>query len=72
MPAKIRFQTRVEINRRSKEGRNRFPMQVDGSEVILRERRLSPDRRHPGLKTQEVKVSSEEFAVLFEAYKQHG
>lgn len=72
MSAKIRFQTRAEVNRRNKKVRNRFPMQVDGGEVVLRERRLSPDRRHPGLKTQEVKVSSEEFALLFEAYKQHG
>ena len=72
MSAKIRFQTRAKINRRGKKARNRFPLQVDGGEVILRERRLSPDRRHPGLKTQEVKVSSEEFAELFEAYNQHG
>lgn len=72
MSAKIRFQTRVEVNRRNEKARNRFPLQVDGGEVILHERRLSPDRRHPGLKTQEIKVSSEEFAALFEAYNQQG
>ena len=71
MSAKKRYKTRAEINRRSDKMR-RFPMQVESGEILLRERRLNPDRRHPGLQTQELKVSSEEFASLFEAYRQHG
>ena len=50
----------------------RFPMQIESGEILLRERRLNPDRRHPGLQTQELKVSTEEFAALFEAFRQHG
>lgn len=71
MSAKKRYKTRAQTNRRSEKMR-RFPMQIEGGEILLRERRLNPDRRHPGLQTQELKVSSEEFATLFEAYRQHG
>ena len=71
MSVKKRYKTRATINRRSEKMR-RFPMQIESGEILLRERRLNPDRRHPGLQTQELKVSSEEFATLFEAYRQHG
>ncbi len=71
MSAKKPFKTRAEKNRRSEKMR-RFPMQIENGEILLRERRLNPDRRRPGLQTQELKVSSEEFATLFEAYRQHG
>ena len=71
MPAKKYYRARSQVNRRSEKIR-RFPMQIENGEILLRERRLSPDRRRPGLQTQELKVSSEEFATLFEAYRQHG
>ena len=71
MSAKKRFKTRAEKNRRSEKMR-RFPMQIENGEILVRERRLSPDRRQPGIQTQELKVTSEEFATLFEAYRQHG
>lgn len=66
-----RYTTRSETNRRSENSRIRFPVKMESGEVVLRDRRLSPDRRHPGLKTQEVKISSEEFDQLFELYSQH-
>ncbi len=69
---KKRFQVRAQVNRRSEEVKTRFPMQIDSGEVVLRERRLSPDRRHPGLQTQELKISSEVFAELFDVYSQQG
>ena len=71
MPAKNHYKTRSEVNRRSDKIRL-FPMQTKSGEILLRERRLNPDRRQPGLQTQELKVSSEEFATLFEVYRQHG
>ena len=71
MSAKKHYTARAAVNRRSDKVR-RFPMRVENGEVLLRERRLNPDRRHPGLQTQELKVSSEEFAALFEVYRQHG
>lgn len=71
MSAHKLYKDRAEVNRRSNKAR-RFPMQMGSGEVLLRERRLNPDRRHPGLQTQEVKVSSAEFATLFDAYRRHG
>lgn len=71
MSSRKPYKTRSEKNRRSEKMR-RFPMQIESGEILLRERRLNPDRRSPGLQTQELKVSSEEFATLFEAYRQHG
>ena len=65
-----RFVNRSEINRRNKNAKIRFPVKMESGEVILRDRRLSPDRRMPGLQTQEVKISSEEFDQLFELYSQ--
>ncbi len=72
MRLKKLFKVRSKTNRRSKQATPRFPMQMDRGEMVLRERRLSPDRRHPGIKTQDMKISSEEFDQLFEAYSQHG
>ena len=69
---KKRFQVRAQVNRRSEEVKTRFPMQIESGEVVLRERRLSPDRRHPVLQTQELKISSEVFAELFDVYSQQG
>ena len=66
------FRNRSKVNRRQNKAPKRFPMKMESGEVVLRERRLSPDRRHPGIQTQEVKISSEEFNQLFEAYSQHG
>ena len=69
---KKQFKVRGKVNRRGEKKQTRFPMQMDTGEIVLRERRLSPDRRHPGLKTHEIKISSEEFAELFDAYNEHG
>ena len=66
------YKIRGEINRRSEKKQVRFPMQMDTGEIVLRERRLSPDRRHPGLQTHEIKISQEEFAELFDVYREHG
>ena len=70
--ARKQYKVRGEVNRRSENRRTRFPMQMDTGEIVLRERRLSPDRRHPGLQTHEIKISSEEFAELFDVYGKHG
>ncbi len=66
-----RFKVRAEQNRRdSSQSTPRFPVKVQRGEVVLRERRVNPDRRHPGLQTQELEVSPEEFDQLFDAYQQ--
>ena len=66
-----RFKVRAEKNRRDEQASlPRFPMKVSAGEVVLRERRVTPDRRHPGLQTHELEVTSEEFDQLFEAYQQ--
>ncbi len=70
-----KFKVRSKTNRRSsvdKETSTRFPLKVESGEVVLRERRYTPDRRHPGLQTQELEVSEEEFDQLFEAYQSQG
>ena len=72
MVMKKQFKVRSAVNRRSEKASTRFPMQISSGEVVLRERRLSPDRRHPGLQTQELKLSSEAFAELFDVYRRHG
>ena len=72
MVMKKQFKVRSAVNRRGKKTNVRFPMQMSSGEVVLRDRRLSPDRRHPGLQTQELKISSEVFAELFDAYRRHG
>jgi|GEM_PF-3002377 len=72
MKATSRFKVRAEKNRRAEQkSLPRFPMKVDTGEVVLRERRVTPDRRHPGLQTHEMQMTSEEFDQLFEAYQQH-
>ena len=66
-----RFKVRAEKNRRDEQDSlPRFPLKVGAGEVVLRERRVNPDRRHPGLQTHELEVTSEEFDQLFEAYQQ--
>lgn len=70
-----KFKVRSKTNRRSsvdKATPARFPLKVASGEVVLRERRYTPDRRHPGLQTQELEVSEEEFDQLFEAYQSQG
>ena len=65
------FKVRADKNRRdSSQSAPRFPVRVQRGEVVLRERRVNPDRRHPGLQTQELQVSTEEFDQLFDAYQQ--
>ncbi len=72
MNMKSRFVVRAEKNRRAEDmSMPRFPMKVGSGEVVLRERRVNPDRRHPGLQTHELQMTSEEFDHLFEAYQQH-
>ena len=65
-----RFKIRSKKSRREQGRQPRFPLKADNGEVVLRERRVNPDRRHPGLQTQEIEMSSEEFDQLFEAYQQ--
>ena len=65
-----RFKVRSKQSRRVSINLARFPLQVNKSEVVLRERRVNPDRRHPGIQTQELVVTPEEFEELFEAYEQ--
>jgi len=71
MKMKTHLIERAEINRRS-EGqlKLRFPIKVPTGEVVLRDRRVNPDRRHPGLQTCELNMTSEEFNYLFEAYQE--
>ena len=72
MKIKSHFTIRAEKNRRAdQESLPRFPMKVGTGEVVLRERRINPDRRHPGLQTHEMQMTVEEFDTLFEAYQQH-
>lgn len=72
MKIKADFKIRDSKRRRSDSKQIRFPMKANGGEVVLRERRTNPDRRHPGLETHELKVSSEEFEDLFQEYNKHG
>ncbi len=70
-----KFKVRSKTNRRNSVDNAtppRFPLKVESGEVVLRERRYTPDRRHPGLQTQELEVSEEEFDQLFEAYQSQG
>ena len=70
-----KFKVRSKTNRRAsvdKDTPTRFPLKVASGEVVLRERRYTPDRRHPGLQTQQLEVSEEEFDQLFEAYQSQG
>ncbi len=70
-----KFKVRSKTNRRStvkNASPTRFPLKVESGEVVLRERRYTPDRRHPGLQTHELEVSEEEFDQLFEAYQSQG
>lgn len=72
MKSKSQFIVRDETNRRSDlTSKPRFPMKLGTGEVVLRERRVTPDRRHPGLQTHELQMTSEEFDMLFEAFQQH-
>ncbi len=72
MKIKSQFIVRAEKNRRADiESMPRFPMKVETGEVVLRERRVTPDRRHPGLQTHELQMTSEEFDLLFESYQLH-
>ncbi len=72
MKGKARFVIRAEKNRRADaESAPRFPMKAETGEVVLRERRVNPDRRHPGLQTYELQMTSEEFDSLFDAYQKH-
>ncbi len=71
MKIKADFKIRNQDSRRADAGHVRFPMKAAGGDVVLRERRVKPDRRHPGLETQELKVSSEEFDQLFQEYGKH-
>tara|TARA_R110002096_G_scaffold120186_3_gene260307 strand:+ start:1024 stop:1239 length:216 start_codon:yes stop_codon:yes gene_type:complete len=71
MKIKAEFKIRNNASRRANAKHVRFPMKADGGEVVLRERRVNPDRRHPGLETQELKVSPEEFEQLFQTYSKH-
>ena len=72
MKIKSQFVVRAEKNRRAEDKLlPRFPMKVTSGEVVMRERRINPDRRHPGLQTQELQMTSEEFDHLFEAFQQY-
>ena len=71
MKIKADFKIRDSVSRRTDAGHVRFPMKANGGEVVLRERRNNPDRRHPGLETHELKVSPEEFDQLFQEYSKH-
>ena len=71
MKIKAEFKIRYDTSRRANAKHIRFPMKADGGEVVVRERRVNPDRRHPGLETQELKVSSEEFEQLFQEFDKH-
>ena len=68
MKIKAEFKIRGNVSRRTIAEHVRFPMKANGGEVVLRERRVNPDRRHPGIETQELKVSSEEFDQLFQEF----
>ena len=71
MKIKAEFKIRNSESRRRDAKHIRFPLKAEGGEVVLRERRTNPDRRHPGLETHELKVSSEEFENLFQEYNKH-
>ena len=71
MKIKAEFKIRDSQNRRANSEHIRFPMKADSGEVVLRDRRVNPDRRNPGLETHEVKVSPEEFDQLFQEYGKH-
>ncbi len=71
MKIKAEFKIRDNATRRINAKHIRFPLNANGGEVVLRERRVNPGRRNPGLETQELKVSSEDFEQLFEGYSKH-
>lgn len=68
MQAKQGFVTRSEVIRRNKSAKKQFPQELDSGEVVLRDRRLTPDRRKDGIKTEEIQISAEEFEELFQAF----
>ena len=71
MEIKAEFKIRDNATRRINAKYIRFPMKANGGEVVLRERRVNPDRRNPGLEAHELKVSSEDFEQLFEELSKH-
>ena len=61
------FKERANLDRRQNEyGFDKFPMAMASGAVVLRDRRVTPDRRGPGIETEELTVSPEEFNKLFE------
>ena len=70
MKKALDFITKSKVSRRISKDTPRFPMKAESNEVILRDRRVVPDRRNPGIQTQEIKVSEEEFEQLFDVYQQ--
>ncbi len=71
MKIKAEFKVRDGQNRRINSENIRFPLIAGSGEVVLRDRWINPDRRHPGLETHEVSVSPEEFDQLFQEYAKH-
>jgi hypothetical protein len=71
MKINAEFKIRDSATRRADAKHMRFPMKANGGEVVLRERRVNPDRRHPGLETHELKMSSEEFEQIFQEFSKH-
>jgi len=64
------FIHRCEIDRRKTVEQASFPMKALKGEVILRDRRVNPDRRQAVI-TEEIELSPDDFAKLFKAFEQH-
>lgn len=64
------FIERSGVERRQAEGQVSFPMQASTGDVILRDRRVNPDRRQ-AVTTQEIELSPDDFNKLFKAFEEH-
>ena len=72
MKDQAHYRQRATTDRRQKEyGFDTFPMAMENGAVVLRDRRVSPDRRGPGIETEELTVSPEEFHKLFDIFQSH-
>ena len=68
MNARNQYVERSDVKRRHEQKKTQFPKQLDTGEIVLRDRRINPDRRKDGIMTQEIEISAEEFEELFEAF----
>ena len=60
---------RLRRDRRSSRQLNEFPIEDLNGNIIIEERRVTPDRRSEGMKVTESKISQKDFQAYFDEYQ---